>query len=205
MIPEPIVLLSALEHHIYCPRQCALIHVDGIWAENKDTIRGRRVHRRVDTPGGRRERDRLIIRALPLHSDRYGLAGRSDAIEIQPDGSLVPIEHKAGVSHSRAARVQLCGQALCLEDMFECDVPTGWIWYGGTKRRERVDIDRELRELTTEVAEKIRAEIIDGVLPEPVNDERCTACQLEPTCLPQVVFDPRLITRYVNEQVLGCE
>ena len=78
MTVEPVVLVSALEHHLYCPRQCALIHVDGIWADNRATVAGSRAHRRVDTPGSRQERGRTVARALPLHSERYGLSGRSD-------------------------------------------------------------------------------------------------------------------------------
>jgi CRISPR-associated exonuclease Cas4 len=202
--PEPLVLLSALEHHLYCPRQCALIHVDGLWAENRATIAGQRVHRRVDTAGGRRERGRQVLRALPLYSERYGLSGRSDGIELTDDGLLAPVEHKAGIRHGRTADVQLCAQALCLEEMFDRQVLIGWVWYAGTRRRERVEIDASLRSFTVSVIEEIRANLVAGRLPPPTNDERCRACQLEPTCLPQVVFNPQAVSRYVEQDLLGC-
>ena len=204
MTVDPVVLLSALEHHLYCPRKCALIHVDGIWADNRATVAGSRAHRRVDTPGSRQERGRTVARALPLHSERYGLSGRSDGIEISPDGQLAPIEHKAGVRHGRSAEVQLGAQALCLEEMFDCQVPIGWLWYGAPRRRERIDIDAALRDLTIATIEEIRANIVGGVLPAPVNDERCRACQLESVCLPEVVVDTARVSRHIETDVLGC-
>lgn len=205
MTPEPVVPLSALEHYLYCPRQCALIHVDGLWRENGATIAGTRAHRRVDTPGGRLERGRRVVRAVPLYSERYGLSGRADAIEIGPhDGAISPVEHKAGTRHGRAADVQLCAQALCLEEMFGCAVNIGWVWYGGPRRREKIEIDAELRTLTLSAVEEIRSTIVSGVLPAPVNDQRCRACQLEPVCLPEVVLRPSDVARYVEHEVLRC-
>lgn len=205
MSVEPIVLLSALEHHLYCPRQCALIYVDGVWSENRATVAGSRFHRRVDSPGGRVERGRTVVRAVPLCSERYGLSGRADAIEIHPDGALAPVEHKAGVRHGRAADVQLCAQALCLEEMFDREVPYGWVWYGGTRRRERVAIDSNLRALTVAVVDDVRSNIVQGRLPPPVNDGRCRSCQLEPSCLPRVVFRGDAVARFVEREVMQCE
>jgi CRISPR-associated exonuclease Cas4 len=204
MTPEPLVLLSALEHHLYCPRQCALIHVDGLWSENRATIAGVRSHRRVDTQGGRVERGRIVIRALPLYSDRYGLVGRADGIEIHDDGTVVPVEHKAGVRHGQTADVQLCAQALCLEDMFGRPVTYGFVWYGGTRRRRRIELDETLRALTLDVVDQIRAALVTATLPPPVADGRCRACQLEPVCMPDVVIEPERVQRYLDHEVLSC-
>ena len=201
---EPVVLLSALEHHMYCPRQCALIYVDGVWAENRATVAGTRDHRRVDTPGSRRERSRVVIRAMPLYSDRYGLSGRADGVEVYDDGSLVPTEHKSGIRHGQTADVQLCGQALCLEEMFNRSVPVGYIWYGGTHRRQTIEIDSRLRDLTISVIEEIRSNLTIGRLPSPVDDNRCNSCQFRQSCLPEVVAQPQVINEYMTGEVLRC-
>lgn len=204
-MPEPVVPLSALEHHLYCPRQCSLIHVDGMWLENRATVAGSRAHRRVDTPGDRREGSRRVFRAVPLYSDRFGLTGRADGVELHDDGAIAPVEHKAGVRHGRAADVQLCAQALCLEEMFAQPVPLGYIWYGGTRRRETVLLDAALRALTLSVINEVRSNMVTGVLPPPVADERCTECQLEAVCMPHVVVRPDAVARYVEREVFQCQ
>ena len=204
MTAEPLVLISALEHYVYCPRQCALIHVDGLWQDNRHTVRGRRIHRRVDEGGHRKERGRKVFRGQPLYSERFGLTGRSDVVELHPDGRLVPVEYKAGVQHGRAADVQLCAQALCLEEMFDCTVAEGFVWYAGWRRRRRVALDAELRSITVALVRTIRRMIIDGVLPPAVADARCTECQLEATCLPQVVFRPEMVDNFVEEDLFRC-
>lgn len=205
MRSQPVVLLSALEHYLYCPRQCALIHVDGYGTDNAHTVAGTRAHRRVDTAPSRRERGRKILRGIPLYSERYGLSGRADAIELHYDGSVVPIEYKAGVSHGQAADVQLCAQGLCLEEMLGRPVSFGFVWYGGPRRRVRVDFTPSLRAATTGAIEAIRRMIQDAALPPAVADSRCKECQLEPICLPQVVIKPESIHRYVEREVLKCE
>lgn len=205
MMVEPVVLLSALEHYLYCPRQCALIHVDGLWTENAYTVAGTRSHRRVDTAPSRRERGRRVLRGIPLYSERYGLSGRADAVEVHDDGSVVPVEYKAGVAHGQAADVQLCAQGFCLEEMLERPIPFGFVWYAGPRRRVRVEFTPELRGTTLEVIEAVRSMLVSGVLPSAVADARCRECQLEPTCLPDVVIRPDAIRHYVESEVLRCE
>ena len=112
MAPDaPVIAISAIEHFAYCPRQCALIHCDGVWADNSHTVQGSRAHRRVDSGQHRRERGRLVLRAIPLWSESLGLSGRADAVEIE-SGSVRPVEYKSGVPHGSAADLQLCAQAL---------------------------------------------------------------------------------------------
>ncbi|MHB8319075.1 MAG: CRISPR-associated protein Cas4 [Acidimicrobiales bacterium] len=204
MAPDPIIQLSALEHHMYCPRQCALIHVEGVWVENRATVEGTRAHRRVDSPGRQSERSRMVVRAVPLYSDRYGLAGRSDGVEIDDNGCIAPVEHKAGVRHGKAADVQLCAQALCLEEMFDCPIPVGYVWYGRTRRKAEVAFDSELRDLTISIIDDVRSNIVNGLLPAPAADDRCKGCQLEPACLPKVVIQHQVIEQYITEEVFGC-
>ena len=203
MTPEPIVLLSALEHHLYCPRQCALIHAGGVWVENAHTVIGQRAHRRVDSGAGRLERGRHVLRAIPLFSERYGLSGRSDAIEVHDDGLIVPVEYKAGHRHGQTADVQLCAQGLCLEEMTLQGVPFGYVWYGQPRRRLRVEFSNSLRAQTVAVIEEIRAELRSDLLPPAVADQRCADCQLEPYCLPDVVARPDDVLAYVNQEVLA--
>lgn len=199
---EPVVAISAIEHHVYCPRQCALIHGDGVWAENSHTIRGQRAHSRVDNPASSRtERGRTVLRAVPLWSERYGLSGRADVIEIYPDQRIIPVEYKAGVKHGKAADLQLCAQAICLEDMLDTIVPEGFVWYGGIRRRQRVSFDAYLRTETLTAVADIRSQLLSGILPEAPNDSRCEQCQLLHHCLPEVVTTPRRISVYIQREI----
>ena len=201
---EPVVTISAIEHYVYCPRQCALIHGDGVWADNPHTIRGHRAHRRVDDPDtSRKERCRRVLRAVPLWSERYGLSGRADVIEIHSDTTVVPVEYKAGVRHGHAADLQLCAQAICLEDMLKVPVSEGFVWYGGTRRRWRVDFDLRLRAETLRAVSTIRAQIVSGQLPPAPNDARCSECQLIHHCLPGVVSARAGIADYIHQAVWG--
>lgn len=205
MTPEPVVVLSAIEHHLYCPRQCALIHVDGLWAENAHTVIGGRAHRRVDSAADRRERGKAVLRSVQLYSDRYGLSGRSDAIEVHDDGTIVPVEYKSGVRHGEAADVQLCAQALCLEEMMGRTVEFGFVWYGGPRRRLRVEFTDRLKALTLATVEEIRFSLVSGRLAPAVADERCRECQLEPVCLPDVLVRADSVRTYVEREVTRCE
>ncbi|MGY4706961.1 CRISPR-associated protein Cas4 [Candidatus Bipolaricaulota sp. J31] len=126
---EGLVPISALQHYVYCPRQCALIHVEQIWEENIYTLRGRRAHERVEIPEGIVREGVRVEYALPLWSQRLGLVGRADVVEF-PDGVPYPVEHKVGPRRARHAdEVQLCAQALCLEEMLGVRVPKGALFY----------------------------------------------------------------------------
>lgn len=199
-----LIPLSALEHHIYCPRQCALIHVDGVWSDNIHTARGGRGHRRADSGEHRSERGRLVLRSIPLWSERLGLTGRADAVEIIGDGRFVPVEYKIGTSHGLAAHVQLCAQALCLEEMTATAVPDGALWFSAHRRREVVAIGVQLRALTLETLAQVRTNLLSSRLPEAPNDARCNECQLLGHCLPGVVAGPGAVDRYLQNEVFSC-
>jgi CRISPR-associated exonuclease Cas4 len=201
---EPIVPLSALEHYAYCPRQAAIIHVDGVWMENAHTVRGARGHKRVDTAPTRVERRRVVIRGLELWSERLGLVGRADVVELLSDGSVEPVEYKSGVRHGRNAEIQMCAQALCLEEMLETEVRRGHVWYAGLRRRHTIEIDVELRSLTIATIEAVRSTMRSGRLPPAVNDPRCGECQLRGYCLPELVADTDRVVEYVEREVLAC-
>ena len=202
---EPVIPISAIEHFAYCPRQCALIHCDGVWSDNEHTVRGSRKHRRVDSGAHRRERGRMVLRSIPLWSEALGLSGRADAVEIDDDNGVHPVEYKAGVRHGNAADLQLCAQAMCLEEMLGVDIPHGHVWYGGPRRRTRVEFTAALRGEVQSAVEEIRGQLLTGVLPEAVDDERCNECQLLHHCLPSLSRSPRKVNRYIAEVVFRCD
>ena len=203
MSVEPIVPISALEHFAYCPRQCALIHCDGVWNDNRHTVTGTRAHRRADSGEHRVERGRQILRSIPLWSEALGLSGRADVVEID-GGEIRPVEYKSGVRHGAAADLQVCAQALCLEEMLGVKVPHGYVWYGGPRRRQVVDFTSALREEVRDVTSQIREQMVTGSLPEAPNDSRCTECQLLQHCLPSLTSAPDKVTRYMADCVLAC-
>lgn len=214
MTPDPIPL-SALQHLLYCERQCALIHVERVWVENRYTAEGRLLHERSDAGGTEVRGDVRIARGLGLRSERLGLIGRADVVELHraPEGDEtggaelpgvvgrwrpVPVEYKRGRPKDRRCdEVQLCAQALCLEEMLDVAIPEGALFYGKTRRRTRVVFDRALREQTERAARRARELIASAELPPPVADDRCTRCSLLDVCLP---FAPRHSARRYLER-----
>ncbi len=203
MNSEAIVPISALEHHLYCARQCALIHVEGLWIESEYTARGDLGHRRVDSGQHRTERNRLVLRAVPLWSETLGLVGRADAIELRADGSFVPIEYKIGQRHGDSAHVQLCAQALCLEEMTGRRVARGGIWFSSSRHRVLVKLDDDLRSRTRAVIDEVRAWMSRDQLPVAVDDARCESCQIVELCQPRLTAHPVRVASYL-EEVFAC-
>ena len=203
MTPEPVIPISAIEHFVYCPRQCALIHCDGVWSDNAHTVRGTRAHRRVDGGQHRMERGRRVLRGIPLWSESLGLSGRADVVEMDGD-AVRPVEYKSGVRHGVAADLQLCAQALCLEEMLSVEVPSGSVWYGGPRCRVEVEFTGVLRDQVLVAIDAIRAQLRTGALPDAADDERCSECQLLHHCLPGVTNAPRTVRRYMSSVVFGC-
>jgi CRISPR-associated exonuclease Cas4 len=185
---EALVPISALQHYAYCPRQCALIHVEQAWTENLYTLRGRRAHERVDAVSHTTREGVRTERALPLFSDRLGLTGRADVVEFGADGTPYPVEHKVGPRKARGAdEVQLCAQALCLEEMLGRAVPEGALYYAKSRRRRVVGFGAVLRAETERLVAVVRALLVHRRLPPPVADARCPRCSLIETCMPYVV------------------
>jgi CRISPR-associated exonuclease Cas4 len=185
---EDPVPLSALQHWIYCPRQCGLIHLEQQFEDNVHTARGQAVHHLVDTPGYEVKRGVRVERALPLWSDRLGLIGKADLVEFHPDGRIYPVEFKHGRKRGRIHDdIQLAAQAMCLEDMLGRPVPQGAIYHASSHRRREVDITEDLRVLVSETADAIRAMLASGILPAPVNDARCRECSLREICQPEML------------------
>lgn len=188
--PEPRIMVSALEHYAYCPRQCALIHVEQSYEENVYTLRGDRDHRRVDEAETDLRDDVRVERALPLYSDEWGLTGRADVVEFD-DGTPYPIEYKHGRQRRHApGRIQLCAQALCLEEMTDRSVPAGALYHTKSHRRQEVAFGEQLRADTRSVIEAVRAQLREQTVPPPVNDDRCPPCSLQKVCMPEIVDTP---------------
>jgi CRISPR-associated exonuclease Cas4 len=186
-IDDP-VMLSALQHYSYCPRQCALIHIEQAFDENVHTMRGNAVHERVDEPGlGSFEGVRTEY-ALPVWSEKLGLIGKCDVVEFYPDGRIYPVEYKHGKKRAKAHDdIQLAAQAICLEEMTGKAVMHGAIYHHSSRRRREVAITTSLRQQVEETVKAVRALLASGKLPPPVNDARCKECCLKEICQPEAL------------------
>lgn len=200
---DAYVMLSALEHYAYCPRQCGLIHLEQTFDENIYTLKGRQSHERADLPVTRSEDGMRVERGLPLWSRRLGLTGRADVVEWH--GAMpYPVEYKVGRRREWIYEaIQLCGQALCLEEMLGCEVPCGAIYYVSSRTRREVAFDALLRTTVERVAREVRAMLAQGVLPPAVDDQRCPRCSLLDSCLPAVVVRPRRLQWYRSRLFLA--
>lgn len=188
--PKPRLMISALEHYAYCPRQCALIHVEQSYEENVYTLRGNRDHRRADEPETEIRDDVRVERALPLYSDEWGLTGRADVVEFD-DGTPYPVEYKHGTTRRHEpGRIQLCAQALCLEEMTGRSVPAGALYHTKSHRRQEVAFGEQLRADTRAVIDAVRTQLRKQTVPPPVNDDRCPPCSLQTVCMPDAVATP---------------
>lgn len=210
--------LSALQHLVFCERQCALIHVEGLWQDNALTASGSVGHERVDEGPGESRRELRIARGLALRSLRLGLSGRADVVEFHrdPSGAAIPglpgrwrafpVEYKRGRPKShRADEVQLCAQALCLEEMLGTEVRQGALFYGRPRRREPVALGSELRELVERSAERLHELVACGITPSAVYERKCDSCSLFDLCRPKSVGKrvSTYLLRSVEEADLG--
>ena len=180
--------LSALQHCAYCPRQFALIHVEQVWAENRFTAEGRILHERVDS-GEVEQRGKLRYeRSVQLVSERYRIRGKMDLLEIEctEPPRYFPVEYKRGKPKLEDwDKIQLCAQALCIEEMKNTQVTEGAIWYWQVRRREAVALDDSLRQATLSTIEQAASILASGRTPPPINNKKlCRACSLVDLCQP---------------------
>jgi CRISPR-associated exonuclease Cas4 len=193
--PQEPIPLSALQHAVYCLRQAALIHLERLWEENRFTAEGRVLHTVTDKPGQRKIKGVRRVSGLALASQRLGVEGVADLVEFYLDGdheTPYPVEYKRGkAKRHRADEVQLCAQALCLEDMTKRPVPEGALFYAETKRRVVVPFDEELRNLTLDTINQLRTVFTTQKTPPPtLHAERCRACSLYDLCRPKNIVKP---------------
>ena len=202
-IEDSLIPLSALQHQLFCPRQCALIHVEGLWAEDRATAEGRLLHERVDEGRPERRPSVRILRSVALRSLVLGVSGVADVVELtgRPPRPF-PVEYKRGKPKAhRADEVQLCAQAICLEETFQVAVNEGALFYGETRRRQSVMFDEGLRRLTVETAAAARANISAGFTPPPVKRPACRRCSLEAICQPGRLENPPKVARWLAAQI----
>jgi CRISPR-associated exonuclease Cas4 len=185
-----LIPISALQHFVVCPRQCALIHLESVWIEDQRTAEGRVKHERVDRGGAETRGPVRRAYGVPLRSLRFGLAGIADVVEFHasPGGKPerpFPVEHKRGRPKiGDEDRVQLCAQALCLEEMLGVPVLAGALFYGRTRRRAEIVFDDVLRRRTEAVAVEVRALFKSGSTPPPPAVAPCKSCSLRDACRP---------------------
>jgi CRISPR-associated exonuclease Cas4 len=185
---DDLLPLSALQHLQFCERQCALIHVEQVWADNRLTVEGSHLHRRADSGEAESRGGVRTERGVALRSLRLGLIGKADVVEFHCTGGVwlpFPVEYKRGKpKHDRSDEVQLCAQALCLEEMLRVEIVGGALFYGTTRRREDVAFDASLRGATEDAAARLHALIASGVTPRAVREPKCDSCSLLNLCLP---------------------
>ena len=203
---DELISISALAHYYYCKRRCALIHIEQIWTENIFTAEGRIMHERVHEEGNELRGDVRIARGVPLRSLRLGLVGIADVVEFhrldKDTWQPFPVEYKRGkpkVDHCDL--IQLCAQAMCLEEMLSVSVPGGAIFYGRTRRRLYVAFDDTLRKETEDTAKKTRELIASGLTPPPVYEKRCESCSLMSECLPKTIQKRRSVKTYLTRML----
>ena len=186
MVREESLPLSALQHWLFCPRQCALIHVERLWEENRLTAEGRILHERADEGIPESREGMRVLRSVHVASDRLGLHGVADVVEMRGPVPF-PVEYKRGRPKAhRADEVQLCAQAICLEEMTGAVVPEGALFYGARRRRLGGASGCEWGSMSLEAAREACAAMTTGTLPPPVYDPgRCESCSLHALCRPQ--------------------
>ncbi|MDD5200348.1 MAG: CRISPR-associated protein Cas4 [Terrimicrobiaceae bacterium] len=186
------VPISALQHLLYCERQCALIHIERLWEENFFTADGRVMHERAHEGPSESRPGVRIARGLSLKCERLGLHGQADVVEFHRDGKVVPVEYKRGKPKGhRADEVQLCAQALCLEEMLGVCIPAGFLFYGKNRHRTEVVLDLALRALTESLATRLHALIASRETPPPIfESKKCSACSLIEVCVPRLSKRP---------------
>ncbi|MDD5307785.1 MAG: CRISPR-associated protein Cas4 [Deltaproteobacteria bacterium] len=197
---DDLLPLSGLQHVIYCERRFALVHVECLWAESNATVDGRHIHERAHEVSSESRGDVTIARGLWLRSLRLGLSGKADVVELHriddsSEGinllgvsgrwSVFPVEYKRGVlRHEQAYAVQLCAQAMALEEMMGTVIPAGAVYYGKSHRREDVPFSDDLRASTEEAARRIHEIARSGSTPPPVPGPKCGPCSMKDLCLP---------------------
>jgi len=183
------LMLSGIQHFIFCKRQCGLIHLEQIWNENNLTLQGEALHERVDKPESENRPNIKIERSLSIKSEQLRLIGRADVVEFhKQDDKWIPfpVEYKRGKpKQGLEDKIQLCAQAICLEESLNCNIQKGALFYGQEKRRLEVSFDVNLREATIEAAKGFHKMMESNMLPVPEYGAKCKNCSLLEICMPE--------------------
>ena len=199
---DDLISLSALQHFVYCQRQCALIHIEQAWSENLFTAEGRIMHEKADSNKYESRPNVRIDYSVPLRSLELGLIGKADVVEFHRiengEWRPFPVEYKRGKPKADDCdRVQLCAQAICLEKMLNVEIAEGALFYGRTKRREDVVFDKRLRTETEDIARKVHELIASGITPKAEFSKKCEKCSLLDLCMPRTCSRKRSASNYL--------
>lgn len=211
---DEYLMLSGVQHFAFCRRQWALIHIEQQWDENYRTVEGNIMHERVhDAQFHEKRGDTVITRAMAVSSARLGISGECDAVELKRsdngielfglDGkyTVTPVEYKNGEpKEDDCDKIQLTAQALCLEDMLCCDIKFGYLYYGKTRRREKVIFDSSLRQRTEDIIKEMHDIYNRRYTPKVKRRKACNACSLKNICLP-VICSNKKASDYINEML----
>ena len=200
---EDFLQLSALQHFIFCQRQCALIHIEQLWVENQFTAEGRIMHDKAHEEKTEMRKNVRIERGIPLRSNALGLNGKADVVEFHKDNSgrwiPFPVEYKRGKPKlDNCDKVQLCAQALCLEEMLNVKITSGALFYGKTRHRFNVEFDEALRKETKGAVSGLRAFIDARKTPKPVYEKKCDTCSFLDVCLPKLIQKNYSVEKYLK-------
>lgn len=188
--------LSLLNDYLYCERRAALKTVDGVRSANAHTAKGDIVHEHADLPGYEAAKGVTLLRALPVWSDRLGLNGKCDIVEQRADGTIFPVEYKSGKRRQwDNDDVQLCAQALCLEEMLGNIIPAGAVFHANSKRRREVPFTPELRALTHQTITALHSLAAGSRVPPAAFKPACEHCSLFDICLPRATSDTKRAAR----------
>lgn len=212
---DELLPLSGIQHFYFCRRQWALIHIEREWEDNLRTAEGHILHEKADDPFARESRgDIFISRAFPLVSFDLGLYGVADVIEYRRsdrgitlqghDGQwlMKPIEYKRGKPKvDRRDEVQLCAQAMCLEEMFDVVIEKGAFYYHENRRRLEVQLPDDLKALVEILAEEMHEVFRKGITPPAERSQHCTLCSLIDVCIPKLTKKPVSVAQYVRKHV----
>lgn len=201
---DDFIRLSALQHFVFCPRQCALIYIERVWEENLLTVEGGIMHEKAHKERIEHQKGVRIERSVFLRSEQLGLNGIADVVEFHKTSSgdvqPFPVEYKHGKpKESDCDRAQLCAQALCLEEMLGVTISAGALFYGKTRHREDVGLSEELRNYTKTTVSRLREFLKAGKTPRPYFSKRCKSCSLVSVCLPQVIGGGISVETYLRK------
>ena len=213
---EELLLLSGIQHFAFCPRQWALIHIEQQWCENVKTIEGKHLHERVDDPFDKDSGNTLAVwRSVNLLSYRLGLIGRADVVEFKKSNSGVnlpgkegmwtpfPVEYKRGKPKpDERDEVQLCAQAICMEEMFKTVINEGALYYGEIRRRIIIQFTKEVRQQVYDYTDEMHLFFKDSITPPPIYKSHCKSCSLFDICLPKNINQLRSVNSYLKSELI---
>lgn len=213
---DDLLMLSGIQHYAFCPRQWALAYVDSQWEDNHLTIEGEWLHRRVDDPYAMEyDSGTVTLRSVPVKSYKLGFFGITDLLELYPlkDNSakaftisrypgrwqVLPIEYKHGRAKSNDIdEVQLCAQAMCLEEMYDIEIPRGALFYGQTRRRLSVTLNDALRKRVAELSSTMHLLFSSGDIPDAKAEKKCKSCSLQNLCMAQDLRHATSVKEYLK-------